>query len=152
MKILGRYTLAVMFVAAVALASNAALSDHQEPTAAKTKTVKAPKAGTLYGAIVGGLKLIKAGSFDAWIAKYCHPDALCYNANVKRTLKRYNLKQLKKQAGFCLAPDGNSLIITREQKMQGQEKVFVKCNPKGSPKPFWLKKKGNRWYWTKVAI
>ena len=151
MKHLGRYALALALVAAVAFASGAAMSDNQAPTA-RAKTVKAPKAGTLYGAIVGGLKLIKAGKFDAWINTYCHPDDLCYTERAKGYLKKYNLKQLRKQAGFCLNPDGNSLIITRQLQSNGQEKVFVKCNPKGSPKPFWLKKKGSRWYWTKVAI
>ena len=151
MKNSKRLTIALFLAGTMVLVSGVALSNHDAPVA-KHKTVKSPKAGTLYGAIVGGLKLVKAGDFDGWINKYCHPDDLCYTERAKQFLKRYNLKQLRKQAGFCLQSDGNSLIITRQLKSNGQEKVFVKCNPKGSPKPFWLKKKGSRWYWTKVAI
>ena len=123
-----------------------------QPMQAKNKTVKNPKAGSLYGAILGGLQLVKDGKFDQWISTYCDPKKLCPTPRAKKALKKYNLTQLRKQAGYCLQKDGKSLVVTRQVKANKGEKVFIKCNPKGSPKPFTLQKTGDRWYWITVPI
>jgi hypothetical protein len=139
-------TIALLISGVAASAS----SQHQSDITNKKELVK-PTKGTALGAILAGIKLVKAGDFGTWIDKFCHPDDLCYTEKAKTALKRYDLPYLKRVSPHCLKGNEDSLQVTRKQKLNnGELKIFIECNPKGSPRPFRVKQKDGRWYWTKV--
>ena len=115
---------------------------------AKSRTVKNAKPTTLYGAVLHGLRLIHAGKFDAWIDTFCHADQ-CTTPKAIKALKQFNLPTLKRRAEHCLKGKKRlSIVVTRMVKRPGGvKKIFVKCNPKGSPYPFNLKKEKKAWKW-----
>ena len=54
---------------------------------------------------------------------------------------------------MCLSHGTDSLEITREDgdAAKGDTlKIFVKCNPRGMPRPFHLKKEGKTWKFFKI--
>ena len=115
---------------------------------AKSRTVKNPKPTSLYGAVLHGLRLIHAGKYDAWIETYCHAEQ-CTTPKAIKALKLFNLPTLKRRAVHCLKGKNRmSMTVTRMVKRPGGvKKIFVKCNPKGSPYPFSLKKEKKVWKW-----
>lgn len=133
-RLLGAALLALTFVGLSAPASSAA-----------NKTIKSPKKTSPYFAVLDGLKLVRDGKFDAWVDKWCSKKQLCYNDKSISSLKRYNLKALKRVAPQCIK-DGGSLVVTRVVGDPAKDealKIFVLCNPKGMPRPFHLvKEKG----------
>ena len=118
------------------------------PVSAKSRTVKNPKPSTIYGTVLHGLRLIHAGKFDAWIERFCHAEQ-CTTPKAIKALKQFNLPTLKRRAVHCLRGKGRmSIIVTRMVKRPGGvKKVFIKCNPKGSPYPFTIKKDKKVWKW-----
>ncbi|MCA9515052.1 MAG: hypothetical protein KC635_08940 [Myxococcales bacterium] len=111
-----------------------------------------PKEGTVYYSIAEGLKLIKDGKFDAWKKAYCHTGDLCYNDNAWRSVEKYNLPALQRLAPKCLK-DGGKLLVTKvdgDVDKDDSLKIFIECDPKGMPRPFYLKKDGKTWKFTKI--
>ena len=146
-----RTAIALATIAILVSGVAAATSSQQHSDITNKKKVVKPTKGTALGAILAGIKLVKAGDFDTWIETYCHPDDLCYTEKAKTALKRYDLPYLKRVSPHCLKGSGDSLKVTRTQKLSnGELKIFIECNPKGSPRPFRVKQKSSRWYWTKV--
>jgi hypothetical protein len=115
---------------------------------AGVKKISKPASGSVYAAILGGLKLVDSGKYDAWIDRYCHR-ATCHNSNVKQAYKKYNLPALSKVSSYCMKDGG--IHVTREMdKADGGKKIFLKCKDGGMPRPFHLKKEGGKWLWTNV--
>jgi hypothetical protein len=112
----------------------------------------APAAGTPEATILAGLKLIRDGKFDAWMAQHCHQGDLCHNNNARKSLKKYNLPAMQRVAPDCIKA-GDKLEITRvdgNPATDEQVKVFALCNPKGMPRPFTMKKEGSAWKFRKI--
>lgn len=102
--------------------------------------------------LLAGIKMIEAGNFDGWIDAHCHTEDLCFNANSKQSLRKYNLPALKRLAGKCHRTGGTALEITRKDApaTDGTVKIFVACDPRGMPRPFYLKKQGAAWKFKKI--
>lgn len=118
-------------------------------SAGAVEKVTKPAKGTVYEAILGGLKLVDAGKYDAWIKTYCHKDT-CHNDNVKKNYKKYNLPALKKVSSACLKGPDTIHVKKVKDKPNGGKKVFIKCKDGGMPRPFHLLKDGKKWFWTNV--
>ncbi|MFT7623112.1 MAG: hypothetical protein ACI9WU_002289 [Myxococcota bacterium] len=121
--------------------------------AAAADTVDNPRPGTVHHALVEGLILVRDQKFQPFLDKYCHPDDLCFNANSRKSLLKYNLPALSRIGGKCLKGEGRTLKVTRtdgDPAKDDQIKLFVVCDPRGMPRPFTLKKKGSAWMWKKI--
>ncbi len=111
----------------------------------------AMKSGSMYEAVAHGLWLINAGNFGGWMSRFCHPQQ-CTTSNARQALRRYNLRALQRRSKDCLRGKNKLTIkVTRIDKYpDGSRKIFVKCNPKGSPYPIRVKKDKadkDKWKW-----
>jgi hypothetical protein len=114
---------------------------------AETTVIKNPSPGTVYHALLEGLKLIKDKKYDDWIGTWCSTQELCFNATSIASLKKYSLPAIQRIAPYCLKDNATSLQVTRvdgDPAKDSQVKVFIICNPQGMPKPFTLIKE-NGW-------
>jgi hypothetical protein len=90
-------------------------------------------------AIREGLKLIRDGKFSDWMTRWCSPTELCTTDIQRKSLKKFNLPAMQRLAPDCLKGEGNTVQVT---KIEGDPvkdksvKIFIQCNPKGSPRPF----------------
>ncbi len=131
-------------------AAAAAASTPQSVTLPTGKTIEAqkftnPAEGTVEHAILDSMKMIKAGSFDAWITKYCDPGT-CHDAKAIESLKTYQLKSSSKTAHECMADD-SSIVVTRREAndAEGTTRVYLFCGPNRMPAPASLKQAGAKW-------
>ncbi len=136
--------LTVVLTAALVLPATAA----ENPSAAKTET---PKAGSPEAVVLGGLQLIVDGKLDKWVKTYCHKDKLCPTPQATKSLKRYNLAAARRVVHHCLkGPKKDQLEVTRRVEEGKDLKIFLQCNPKGSPRPFTLRKDGDAWKFRRI--
>ncbi len=118
---------------------------------ASAEVVREPAAQTPEGAIVGSLKLLRDGKFDAWITTYCSKAKLCLNDNALTSLKRYNLPAKGRRAAACLREDGSAVEVNRVDDLSVTEKkIFINCEPTAMPVPFFLVKEGERWLFSAI--
>ena len=121
------------------------------PKAATGTAPTTAATGSMYDAVTQGLRLIYTGAFSTWIRRYCHPEQ-CTTAGARSALKRYNLPYIRRLSKHCLQGKAKATVkVTRVDKYpDGSRKIFVKCNPKGSPYPFRVKKDKadmGKWKW-----
>jgi hypothetical protein len=117
------------------------------------KVVKAPAKGSVYHAIIEGLKLIDTEHFGAWVRDYCSPTKLCITDKATGSLKRYNLPAMKRMAPFCLKGQQDELHITRtdgDPKKDKKVKIFILCKEGGMPRPFRMIKEDGGWRFEKI--
>lgn len=120
---------------------------------ANAELSKNPAPGTMESTLLEGLKLIRDGKFDDWVSKYCGKRTLCWNNAKIAEYKRYNLPASKRIVGACLREDGHAIDIDRvEPQDDGSKKVFIKCRPDASPRPYYLEKEGEKWVFTGTGI
>ena len=126
--------------------------DARSRSSRKARVIRSPKKASMYGALLYGIRLISQGKFDEWVDSYCHPTQ-CTTEKAVGFLKKMNLPALRRShAKHCLRGKKKmSLKVTRIDKLpDGSRKIFVRCNPKGSPYPFRLMKDAKdkkKWKW-----
>ena len=95
--------------------------------------------------MIDSMNMIKAGSFDAWIAKYCDPST-CPDEKADEALKTYQLKSSSKTVHECMTDDGGIVVTKREaSQADGTTRVYVFCGPNRMPAPASLKQTGTKW-------
>ena len=70
-----------------------------------------PQKGTVYYALLEGLKLLAAGDIEGWISSYCDGIRLCSNAPDINNIRQYRAKLQEKIASSCLKNGDTGLEI-----------------------------------------
>ncbi len=112
-----------------------------------------PAAGTVHHALIEGLKLIEAGDFEGWMAKWCSAEKLCFNDNSRKALTKYNLPARKRTAAACLKGDRDAVLVTRINGDPARDdaiKLYIQCREDTMPRPFSLQKEEGGWRFTKI--
>ena len=105
-----------------------------------------PEAGTVYGALYDGLKLVAEGKFDGFIDKFCSKDKLCPTDQAIGSLRKYNLPAAKRQAPKCLKGDHLEVVkVDGDPSSADEVKVFIQCDERGMPRPYQMVKEGGAW-------
>lgn len=108
-----------------------------------------PKQGTVYYALLEGLKLLAVGNIDEWITAYCDGIRLCSNVPEIDNIRNYRAKLQEKIASSCLKNGGEALHIDHvvgNPEIDIAVKVYLICEEKGSPRFYSLRRTVDYWF------
>lgn len=108
-----------------------------------------PKKGTVYYALLEGLKLLAAGDIDQWIGSYCDGIRLCSNAPDINNIRQFRAKMQEKIAPTCLKNGDQSLEIDHvigNPEIDLAVKIYLVCDPEGPPRFYSLRRTADFWF------
>ena len=127
----------------------------QQVTLPTGKTVEAqkfvnPPEGSVEHSLLDSMKMMKAGDFDGWIAKWCSAET-CPDRATNEQYKLYQLTSSSKTVGQCMTDDGGILVTRREDAEGGGTRIYVFCGPNRMPAPSSHVKQGESWKLTSFS-
>ncbi len=108
-----------------------------------------PKNGTVYFALLEGLKLLAVGDIDQWINSYCDGIRLCSNAPEINDIRNRRAELQEKIATSCLKNGGKALYIDHvigNPEIDIAVKIFLICDPEGPPRFYSLRRTVDFWF------
>ena len=108
-----------------------------------------PKEGTVYYALLEGLKLLANGDIDQWIGNYCDGIRLCSNAPDVNNIRQFRAKIQEKIAPTCLKDGDQALHIDHvigNPEVDLAVKIYLICDPEGPPRFYSLRRTADYWF------
>jgi len=108
-----------------------------------------PDKGTVYYALLEGLKLLAVGDIEQWINSYCDGIRLCSNAPDLNNIREYRAAIQEKIASSCLKNGGESLhvdYVVGDPEVDLAVKIFLICEPNGPPRFYSLRRTVDYWF------
>jgi hypothetical protein len=108
-----------------------------------------PKKGTVYHALLQGLKLLAVGDIEQWISGSCDGIRLCSNAAEVNNIRNHRAALQEKIATSCLKKGGNALDIDHvvgNPEIDIAVKIYLVCDEKGPPRFYSLRRTMDFWF------
>jgi hypothetical protein len=108
-----------------------------------------PKKGTVYYALLEGLKLLAVGDIEQWINSSCDGIRLCSNAAEINDIRNYRAKLQEKIATSCLKKGGEALDIDHvvgNPEIDIAVKIYLNCDESGPPRFYSLRRTMDFWF------
>jgi hypothetical protein len=108
-----------------------------------------PKKGTVYEALLHGLKLLAVGDIDQWISGSCDGIRLCSNAANVNHIRNYRAALQEKIATTCLKKGGEALDIHHvvgNPEIDIAVKIYLNCEENGPPRFYSLRRTMDFWF------
>lgn len=108
-----------------------------------------PKKGTVYHALLGGLKLLAVGDIEQWISSYCDGIRLCSNTAEVNNIRNYRAELQEKIAASCLKKGGEALdidYVVGNPEIDIAVKIYLICDEKGPPRFYSLRRTVDYWF------
>ena len=108
-----------------------------------------PKKGTVYAALLQGLKLLAVGDIEQWIVSSCDGIRLCSNSADINHIRNVRAKVQKKIATSCLKKGGEALEIDHvvgNPEIDMAVKIYLVCGEKGPPRFYSLRRTVDLWF------
>ncbi len=112
-----------------------------------------PKKGTVYHALLEGLKLLAVGDIDGWISGSCDGIRLCSNAVDINDIRNYRAKVQEKIATRCLKKGGEALEIDHvigNPEIDLAVKIYLVCGEKDPPRFYSLRRTMDFWFFVSL--
>ncbi len=120
------------------------------PTWANAETgLIVPKKGTVYEALLHGLKLLAVGDIEQWISGSCDGIRLCSNAAEVNHIRNYRAALQEKIATTCLKKGGEALDIARvigNPEIDIAVKIYLNCDENDPPRFYSLRRTMDLWF------
>ncbi|MBL1141490.1 MAG: hypothetical protein HND53_05590 [Proteobacteria bacterium] len=108
-----------------------------------------PKKGTVYHALLEGLKLLAVGDIEQWISGSCDGIRLCSNTADIDHIRNHRAKVQEKIATSCLKKGGEALDIDHvvgNPEIDIAVKIYLLCDEKGPPRFYSLRRTMDYWF------
>ncbi len=108
-----------------------------------------PKKGTVYYALLDGLKLLAVGNIEQWISGSCDGIRLCSNTSDINHIRNYRAKLQEKIATSCLKKGGEALDIDHvvgNPEIDIAVKIYLNCDENGPPRFYSLRRTMDFWF------
>jgi hypothetical protein len=108
-----------------------------------------PKKGTVYHALLEGLKLLAVGDIDNWISGSCDGIRLCSNAAEINHIRNYRAELQEKIATSCLKKGGEALHVDHvvgNPEIDIAVKIYLVCDENGPPRFYSLRRTMDFWF------
>lgn len=108
-----------------------------------------PKKGTVYAALLQGLKLLAVGDIEQWIVSSCDGIRLCSNAADINHIRNIRAKVQKKIATRCLKKGGDALEIDHvvgNPEIDIAVKIYLVCGDHDPPRFYSLRRTMDLWF------
>jgi hypothetical protein len=108
-----------------------------------------PKKGTVYHALLQGLKLLAVGDIEQWISGSCDGIRLCSNAADVNIIRNHKAKIQEKIATTCLKKGGEALDIDHvvgNPEIDIAVKIYLVCDENGPPRFYSLRRTVDYWF------
>jgi len=108
-----------------------------------------PEKGSVYYALLEGLKLLAVGDIDQWINRYCDGIRLCSNATDVNDIRNHRAELQERIATSCLKNGGKALDIDHvigNPEIDIAVKIYLVCDPKGPPRFYSLRRTVDYWF------
>ena len=108
-----------------------------------------PKKGSVYSALLEGLKLLAVGDIEQWISRSCDGMRLCNNAAETNNIRNYRAELQEKIATSCLKNGGEALHIDHvvgNPEIDIAVKIYLVCDENGPPRFYSLRRTVDYWF------
>jgi hypothetical protein len=108
-----------------------------------------PKKGTVYYALLDGLKLLAVGDIEQWISSYCDGMRLCSNTAEISNIRNYRAELQEKIATSCLKKGGEAIHVEHvvgNPEIDIAVKIYLICDEKGPPRFYSLRRTVDYWF------
>jgi hypothetical protein len=108
-----------------------------------------PKKGSVYEALLQGLKLLAVGNIEQWIIASCDGIRLCNNAADISHIRNVRAKVQEKIATRCLKKGGEALEIDRvvgNPEIDIAVKIYLVCGETDPPRFYSLRRTMDMWF------
>lgn len=108
-----------------------------------------PKKGTVYRALLDGLKLLAVGDIEQWISGSCDGIRLCSNAAEVNNIRNHRAELQEKIATSCLKKGGEALDIDHvvgNPEIDIAVKIYLICDENGPPRFYSLRRTVDYWF------
>jgi len=108
-----------------------------------------PKKGTVYYALLDGLKLLAVGNIEQWISGSCDGIRLCSNTSDINHIRNHRAKLQEKIATSCLKKGGEALDIDHvvgNPEIDIAVKIYLNCDENGPPRFYSLRRTMDFWF------
>ena len=108
-----------------------------------------PKKGTVYEALLQGLKLLAVGDIEQWISGSCDGIRLCSNTAEVNHIRNHRAKLQGKIATSCLKKGGTALDIHHvvgNPEIDIAVKIYLVCNESDPPRFYSLRRTMDMWF------
>lgn len=108
-----------------------------------------PKKGTVYHALLEGLKLLAVGDIEGWISGSCDGIRLCNNAAEINHIRNHRAELQQRIATSCLKKGGEALEIDHvvgNPEIDIAVKIYLVCGEKDPPRFYSLRRTMDYWF------
>ena len=108
-----------------------------------------PKKGSVYEALLQGLKLLAIGDIEQWIIGSCDGIRLCSNSADINHIRNVRAKVQEKIATRCLKKGGDALEIDRvvgNPEVDIAVKIYLVCGENDPPRFYSLRRTMDMWF------
>ncbi len=118
------------------------------PVSAKEGLI-VPKKGSVYEALLQGLKLLAVGDIEQWIVGSCDGIRLCNNSADISHIRNVRAKVQEKVAMRCLKKNGEALEIDHvvgNPEIDTAVKIYLVCGENDPPRFYSLRRTMDMWF------
>ena len=108
-----------------------------------------PKKGSVYAALLQGLKLLAVGDIEQWIVGSCDGIRLCSNSADINHIRNHRAKVQEKIATRCLKKGGEALEIDRvigNPEIDIAVKIYLVCGENDPPRFYSMRRTMDLWF------
>ncbi len=108
-----------------------------------------PKKGSVYEALLQGLKLLAVGDIEQWIVGSCDGIRLCNNSADISHIRNVRAKVQEKVATRCLKKGGEALEIDHvvgNPEIDIAVKIYLVCEENDPPRFYSLRRTMDMWF------
>jgi len=108
-----------------------------------------PKKGSVYSALLQGLKLLAVGDIEKWIVASCDGIHLCNNSADISHIRNVRAKVQEKIATRCLKKGGQALevdYIVGNPEIDTAVKIYLVCGENDPPRFYSLRRTMDMWF------
>ena len=108
-----------------------------------------PKKGSVYYALLKGLKLLAVGDIEQWIITSCDGIRLCSNTSDINHIRNVRAKVQEKIATRCLKNGGQALDIDHvvgNPEIDMAVKIYLVCGENDPPRFYSLRRTVDMWF------
>ena len=108
-----------------------------------------PKKGSVYSALLQGLKLLSVGDIEQWIVSSCDGIRLCSNAADINHIRNVRADVQKKIATSCLKKGGEAIEVERvvgNPEIDIAVKIYLVCGENDPPRFYSLRRTMDLWF------
>lgn len=108
-----------------------------------------PKKGSVYSALLQGLKLLAVGDIEQWLVASCDDIHLCNNSADISHIRNVRAKVQEKVATRCLKKGGQALeidYIVGNPEIDTAVKIYLVCGENDPPRFYSLRRTMDMWF------